>query len=82
MIAYVLVVDTSIFAKTDKRGSAVLDGLSAGEYEVHVWYPGTIASALPSPQKLKLSASDMPAVSFKFSAKPQNPAAPKTSQSK
>lgn len=40
MIAYVLVVDTPFFAKADSQGRAVLDGLPAGEYEVHMWYPG------------------------------------------
>lgn len=82
MIAYVLVVGTPIFGKTDKRGSAVFDGLSAGEYEFQVWYPGTPASAFPPPQKLKLTTSDAPAITFAFSAKLQNPAAPKPSQGK
>jgi len=82
MIAYVLVVDTPIFAKTDKRGAAVLDGLSAGEYEIHVWYPGMPASALPAPRKLKLSATDAPAITFAFNARTQNPAGPKPSQGK
>ena len=82
MIAYVLVVDTPIFGKTDKRGSVILDGLSAGDYEVHAWYPGTALSAIPAPQKLKLSATDAPTITFAFSAKPQNPASPKPSQGK
>ena len=82
MIAYVLVVDTPIFAKTDKRGFAVLDGLAAGEYEIHVWYPGTPASAMPAAQKLRLSATDAPAITFSFSTKPQNPAAPKSNEGK
>ncbi|MEO8385071.1 MAG: methylamine utilization protein [Betaproteobacteria bacterium] len=77
MIAYVLVVDTPIFAKTDKRGSAVLDGLSPGEYEIHAWYPGMPASALPASQKVKLSATDAPAITFTFSAKLQSPSASK-----
>ena len=82
MIAYLLVVDTPHFAKTDKRGAAVLDGLSAGDYEIHVWYPATPATAIPSPQKLKLSATDAPAIAFSFSARTQNPAGPKPSGGK
>ena len=82
MIAYALVVDTSIFAKTDKRGAAVFDGLSAGEYEIHVWYPGMPASTLPVPRKLKLSATDAPAITFTFNAKRQNPAGPRPNQEK
>ncbi len=82
MIAYLLVVDTPHFAKTDKRGAAVLDGLSAGDYEIHVWYPATPATAIPSPQKLKLSATDAPAIAFAFSARTQNPAGPNPSAGK
>lgn len=77
MLAYMLVVDTPIFAKTDKRGVALLDGLSAGEYEVHMWYPGTATSASPAPQKIKLSANDAATLAFTFSLKPASQTAPK-----
>ena len=82
MLAYMLVVDTPIFDKTDKRGTALLDGLSAGEYEVHMWYPGAAASATPLPQKIKLSANEVGASTFTFSFKPQSPATPKPSEGK
>jgi plastocyanin len=39
MIAYVLVVDTPYFAKTDARGHARLEGLPPGEYELRAWQP-------------------------------------------
>ena len=74
MLAYMLVVDTPIFAKTDQRGAALFDGLSAGEYEVHMWFPGISASATPAPQKIRLSANESVASTFAFSFKPQNPA--------
>ncbi len=38
MRAYVFVVDTPYFAKTDASGSAVLEGLPANEYLVAVWH--------------------------------------------
>lgn len=76
MLAYMLVVDTPIFAKTDKRGVALLDGLSAGEYEIHMWYPGA-ASASPAPQKIKLTASEAATITFTFNLKPSSPLAPK-----
>lgn len=82
MIAYLLVVETPIFAKTDKRGIAVLDSLSAGEYEVHAWYPGTTAAATPAPQKVKLTAVESTAITFAFNLKRQDPAAPKPSTGK
>ncbi len=71
MIAYVLVVDTPYFAKTDNKGRAVLDGLPAGEYEVHMWYPA--GAAVPPPQKVKLGASDSSDLKFIFSSRPLAP---------
>ena len=68
MIAYVLVVDTPYFAKVDGRGRAVLDGLPAGEYEVHMWYPG--GAVIPSPQKIRLGAGESGELKFTFSGKP------------
>ena len=82
MIAYMLVVDTPIFAKTDKRGVAVLDSLSAGEYEVFVWNPGTQPTAAPARQKVKLSAMEAAAITFAFGVKPQNPTVNKPSTGK
>lgn len=77
MLAHLLVVDTPIFAKTDNRGVAILDGLSAGEYEVHFWYPGSVTTANFVPQKIKLSATQSATLAFTFSLKPTSPTAPK-----
>lgn len=38
MIAYLLVVDTPWFAKTDARGQAAIDDLPAGAYRMTVWH--------------------------------------------
>jgi hypothetical protein len=38
MVAYLLVVDTPFFAKSDATGQAHLDGLPTGDYEVRVWH--------------------------------------------
>ena len=38
MSAFIFVVDTPYFAKT-VNGSATIDGVEAGRYTVHVWYP-------------------------------------------
>lgn len=80
MLAYMLVVDTPIFAKTDKRGIALLDGLSVGEVEVHIWYPGAASSASTAPKKITLNASDAATLAFTFSLNPASPAAPKPKQ--
>lgn len=39
MVGYIYVVDTPWFTKTSKDGSAVLEGIPAGSYEVRVWHP-------------------------------------------
>lgn len=49
MIAYLLVVDTPWFAKTDARGQAAIDGVPAGAYRMKVWhYRMTEPARLPS----------------------------------
>jgi plastocyanin len=40
MIAYILVVDTPYFAKTDKYGIALIKDLPKGQYQISVWHPG------------------------------------------
>ena len=77
MLAHILVVDTPIFGKTDKRGVLLLDGLSAGEYEVHIWFPGLAPAASVAPQKIKLSATQAATLAFTLSLKPASPSAPK-----
>ncbi len=39
MLAYIYVVPTPYFVKTDERGQAVLSNLPAGAYTVKVWHP-------------------------------------------
>ena len=80
-LAYMLVVDTPIFAKTDKRGTAVLDGLSAGEYEVHMWTPGTTAASTVAAQRVKLSAGEAATLMFTSLIKPTVAPAPSTTPS-
>ncbi|MCY7388272.1 MAG: methylamine utilization protein [Burkholderiales bacterium] len=82
MIAYMLVVDTPFFAKSDKRGTALLENLPTGDYELHMWYPGAAASATPLSQKTKLSASDAVTLTFAFTLKPQSPSVPRPSAGK
>lgn len=38
MIAYVMVVDTSYFAKSNASGVATIEGLPAGDYDIKAWY--------------------------------------------
>lgn len=71
MIAYVLVVDTPFFGKTDARGRVDLAGLPAGEYEVQLWYPGMPQVALP--QQVKLGENDGTELKFTFNPRPIAP---------
>lgn len=70
MIAYVLIVDTPFFGKTDKQGRAVLDNLPAGDYDVQMWYPG--GATLPAPQKIRLGATENADLKFVFTPRPLN----------
>jgi plastocyanin len=60
MIAYVLVVATPHFAKTDPAGNARLRDLPAGSYEVRAWHPQQRAAAAPQTFALE-SAAPVPA---------------------
>ena len=53
MVGYIYVVDTPFFAKTDKSGTAKLEGLPAGDYQVHAWHPWMKTE--PAPVALKLA---------------------------
>ena len=68
MIAYVLVVDTPFFAKSDGQGRALLDNLPPGEYEVSMWYPG--ATDVPVSQKVKVGATENAVARFTYNFKP------------
>lgn len=60
MNAHIYVVDTPFFNKTSRTGSAILQDLPAGEYEVTVTHPGVLfpGHVTPAmPQKLKLEAT-------------------------
>lgn len=68
MLAYVLVVDTPLFAKTGGDGSAALP-VPAGTYEVHVWTPRLPDSALPEPVTVELAGDNPLELAFRFEKK-------------
>ncbi len=58
MSAYIQVVDTPYFAKTDNSGKAVIDNLPSGKYNLKVWYR-TIPPGTPVPeQAISFSGTD------------------------
>jgi plastocyanin len=70
MVAWVVVVDTQWFSRTDANGIAEISGLPAGDYELHYWHPGMqgdspvqklrLGAAETSEQTLKLEATGIP----------------------
>jgi plastocyanin len=56
MIAYILVVSTPYFARTDELGRAQLRDLPAGAYELRAWHPGQRKAAAPSAVVLEAQA--------------------------
>lgn len=62
MRAFVYVVDTPWFAKTDAEGKARIQGLPAGEFELAVWHFSQ--SAPGAAQKLKLRADENAVAKF------------------
>src|SRR5260221_397006 len=58
MVAYIVVLPTPFFAKTDATGAAPLPPLPSGRYRLEVWHPRAPA---PLVQEIT-SAPDQPAV--------------------
>jgi plastocyanin len=74
MLAYVKIVDTPYFAKTDAAGLARIDLPGAGKYVVKAWHYNTVGGATPE-QALTVKAGDVPSTAtFKLPMKPAAPA--------
>lgn len=58
MLAYILVVDTPLYAKTDGDGVVALSGLSPGQYEVNVWSPRLPSKRIPEPRIVTVEADN------------------------
>jgi plastocyanin len=69
MVAYILVVSTPYFAKTNDAGAARLRDLPAGAYELRVWHPRQ--NATPENRSLVLESSAAPTVTFAVDVQPR-----------
>ncbi|MRW84653.1 methylamine utilization protein [Pseudoduganella sp. FT26W] len=69
MIAYVKVVDTPYFAKTDGSGAVRIELPAAGKYVVKAWHYNTVGGATPE-QTLTVKAGDLTTAVFKLPMKP------------
>lgn len=68
MIAYIHVVDTPYFAKTDASGQAKLDGLLPGKYRLKAWHFNLPSGEALPEQAMTLSSNDSSAA-FTFNLK-------------
>ncbi|GJJ01990.1 hypothetical protein RugamoR64_25280 [Duganella rhizosphaerae] len=70
MLAYVKVVDTPYFAKTDAAGAARIELPAGGKYVVKAWHYNTVGGATPE-QVVTVKAGEAPAsAAFKLPMKP------------
>lgn len=69
MIAYIKIVDTPYFAKTDGSGAARIELPAAGKYVVKAWHYNTVGGATPE-QTLTVKAGDLTTAVFKLPMKP------------
>lgn len=67
MVAYVLVVDTPYFAKTDKAGRATIDNLPAGSWRIVAWHPQQRDPNGSATQNAEIPAGNANAAALKFS---------------
>ncbi|MES2185215.1 MAG: methylamine utilization protein [Pseudomonadota bacterium] len=64
MVAYVIVVDTPYFAKTDKAGRAVLETLPPGAWRVSAWHHAMRDPNAQPVQPVQTGAATGPALKF------------------
>lgn len=56
MVAYVHVVDTPHFGKTDAKGQVRIDGVPVGGYQLKVWHAQQAPGAQPAEQSLSMKS--------------------------
>jgi hypothetical protein len=69
MLAYILVVDTPLYGKTDGEGAATLTIPAEGEFEINIWTPRLSANDLPAPQVIKRENGESLTVTYQFDKK-------------
>lgn len=62
MSAFIVVVETPYFGKSEASGSVTLQGLESGDYALHVWYPDLRKSQ--PPRDLTIGASERLSLTF------------------
>ncbi|MGI4850068.1 MAG: methylamine utilization protein [Janthinobacterium lividum] len=62
MVAYIHIVNTPYFAKTDASGRARLENLVAGKYMLKAWHYNQSPGGAPADKELTLAATDVSAM--------------------
>ncbi|WP_222619202.1 methylamine utilization protein [Undibacterium hunanense] len=62
MVAYIHIVDTPYFAKTDASGTARLTTIPSGKYVLKVWHPKQASGAAIQEQSLQVDGSATPVI--------------------
>jgi hypothetical protein len=70
MKAYIHVVDTPWFAKTEKAGVAVIEELPEGRYRIVAWHPDLVGD--PLAREIAVSARGTTPVAFAFDLRPRH----------
>jgi plastocyanin len=71
MIAYVVVVPTPHFARTDAAGAARLSDLPQGAYDIHAWHPQQRRAA--AVERVTLEAASAETLAFRIDAPARKP---------
>lgn len=79
MRAYVYVVDTPYFGKSEAAGTVALDSLPPGNYQIRAWHPDMGTIKPPLQQTVKLGADGVQQVKFDFDFIPKKRKPAKTS---
>ena len=79
MRAYVYVVDTPYFAKSDSNGQVSMEQLAPGNYELRAWHPDMGSVKPPLVQPIKVGADGVQQLRFDFDFIPKKRKAAKAS---
>ena len=75
MLGYIYVVDTPWFAKTRADGTARIDDLPAGEYELQAWHYAQVAKPPARPARLRADENLAAEITVALKAPPPRPVA-------
>ncbi|MGH8170113.1 MAG: methylamine utilization protein [Steroidobacteraceae bacterium] len=79
MVAWLLVVSTPYYGKSDSRGIVTLHDLRAGDYELRAWHEPMRQEAAERALRVAVAASRLPDITVRLDAQAAPPQAPPAS---